>query len=175
MIARATLVSAASVLAGCGAGSQAGQAAAASMTDTVTVVGIVRMVGADPFAQLVVQAEGGEATALVGPLQSELNQTVGLEVRVTGVAADAVPPSRMALEVSSYETVALNGVPAHTGVLEQSDEGLRLVGESQGWMLVDPPDGLRTAVGAKAWVAGDASGGALRVTAFGILKRASSP
>ena len=159
---------------GCGAGSPGGRAAAPA-TDSLMVVGIVRVVGADPFAQLVVQAEGGEATALVGPLQSELHQTVGLEVRVTGVTADAVPPSRMALDVSSYETVALNGVPAHTGVLEQADDGLRLVGATQGWMLVDPPEGLRAAVGAKAWVAGEASGGVLRVAAFGIIRRASSP
>lgn len=175
MTGRAAVLAAASVLAGCGAGSQAGQAGAAPATDSVTVVGVVAVVGADPLAQLVVRSEGGEPTALVGPLRSELEQTVGLEVRVTGAAVDAMPPSRMALDVWSYETVALNSVPAHTGVLEQTDDGLRLVGATQSWMLADPPDALRAAVGAKAWVAGDASGGPLRITAFGIIKRPSSP
>lgn len=163
------------VLAGCGAGSRPDQADTAPMRDTMTVVGIVKVVGADPLAQLIVQAEGGEATALVGPLQSELHQTVGLEVRVTGVTADAVPPARTALEVRSYETVSLNGAAAHTGTLERSGDGYRLVGTTRGWTLVNPPEELRASVGAKAWVAGEVSGDTLRVTAYGIIRRAASP
>jgi hypothetical protein len=141
----------------------------------MTVVGIVRVVGADPLAQLIVQVEGGEATALLGPLQSELHQTVGLEVRVTGVTMDAVPPARATLEVRSYETVALNGVPAHTGMLERAGDGYRLVGTTRGWTLVRPPEDLRASVGAKVWVAGEASGDTLSVIAFGIIRSGSSP
>jgi hypothetical protein len=141
----------------------------------MTVVGIVRVVGADPLAQLIVQVEGGEATALLGPLQSELHQTVGLEVRVTGVTADAVPPARTAMEVRSYETVTLNGVPAHTGMLERAGDRYRLVGATRGWTLVSPPEDLRASVGAKVWVAGEASGDSLSVIAFGIIRSGSSP
>ena len=162
-------------LAGCGVGSRPDQADAAPMRDTVTVVGVVKVVGADPFAQLIVQPEGGDPTALVGPLQSELHQTLGLEVRVTGVSADPVPPARMALDVRSFETIALNGVPAHIGVLERSGDGYRLVGTTRGWTLVNPPEELRASVGAKVWVAGETSGDALSVIAFGIVRRGSSP
>lgn len=171
MIARMLALGAVAGLAGCKPSPQMDQAAAAPTSDTVTVVGIVRVVGADPITQLVVQAEGGDATALVGPLQSELHQTVGLEVRITGVAADPSPPSRRALDVRSYETVAMNGTPAHTGIIERSGDALRLATTSRPWTLVNPPDELRQSVGAKVWVAGESSGETLRVSAYGIIKR----
>jgi hypothetical protein len=175
MIVRVAVFGAVMGLAGCAAGSRSGNAAEAPVTDTVTVAGIVRVVGADPVTQLVVQAGEGAPTALVGPLQVELHQMVGLEVRVAGVRAGAAPPATTSVDVHSYEAVALNGVPAHTGTLEQTGDDVRLVGTRQTWTLVDPPDEVRAAVGAKVWVAGEAAGDALRVTAYGIIKRASSP
>jgi hypothetical protein len=173
MIARAVTLGAVWGLLGCTAGSRPDQGAAAPMSDTLTVTGVVRVTGSDPLAQLVVQPEGGEPTALVGPLQSELHQTVGVEVRITGIPADPAPPSRSALEVLFYETVALNGMPAHTGVIERSGDEFRLVTRGRRWTLLNPPDQLRQSVGAKVWVAGDSSGEALRVSAYGIIKRGS--
>ena len=169
----AVLSGVAIAIAGCQAGPRTIEQATSPAGDTVAVVGVVRVVGADPLTQLVVQREGGEATAIVGPLLTELHQTVGLEVRIVGVTADAVPPVRHALSVHAYEALALNGAPVHTGLLQQAGDALYLMGAKERWMLVNPPEGLRAALGAKVWVAGEASDGALPVFAYGILKRAS--
>jgi len=170
MIARAFVLGATVGLGACSAGSRAEQAAAAPVSDTVTVTGVVRAMGAEPLVQHVVQPAGGEGTALAGALLSELQQLVGLEVRVTGVPAGPAPPAVRALDVRSYEVLALNGTPARTGVLERAGDGLQLVAAHGRWTLLNPPDELRRAVGATVWVAGDSSDGRLPVSAYGIIK-----
>jgi hypothetical protein len=152
-------------------GARSDSAAAAAAPTVMTVIGVVRVVGADPLTQLVIQgADGGPPTAIVGPLEAELRQAVGVEVRVTGPAADPAPPSRAAVQAQSYEAIALNGVPAYVGTIERSGDGLNLVGARR-WLLLNPPAELRESVGAKAWVAGETSAGGLRVSGYGILRR----
>jgi hypothetical protein len=160
-------------LAGCGAGSRTEQVATPASSDSLTLAGILSRVGADPVTQLVVQKEGEEPVGLVGPLVPELQELLGLEIRVTGMRAGPAPPAPSSLEVRSYELIALNGVPAYTGTVERSGNELHLVKDGRRWILLSPPDELHAAVGAKAWVVGEVTGDTLRVASYGIIRRGS--
>ncbi len=71
--------------------------APASPGDTIAQ-GVVRVVGADPMAQVVIRSgadASGTAVGIIGPLRRELATLTGLEVRVWGEAApNEVPRPR---------------------------------------------------------------------------------
>ena len=137
-----------------------------SATDTVAQ-GVVGVTGADPFTQVVASGTGGEV-ALVGALRGELATLHGAEVRVRGrPVANLQPRPPRAVEVTSYEIVAINGERPYVGELAAGDGGLWL----HGMRLAGAPDELRGAVGAKVWVLGRRADGELQVLSYGIIAR----
>lgn len=149
----------------------AAPAPTATTTDGDTVaVGVVRVLGANPFPVFVLAAPppGGPAVALQGALRDELGALVGLEVRVTGRAIAHQPPlPDRAVLVSSYEIVSVAGRKPEVGILRAEGNVVSIGGTR----LVDAPDELRNAVGAKVWVLGTTRDGALAVESYGIIRR----
>lgn len=142
--------------------------------DAVNTVaqGTVRAVGADPFAQIVVaQATevGTRDVAILGRLRGELAALQGAEVRVRGRALanpQGLPPR--AIDVVSYQVVAINGAAPEVGQLVERD-GVLWLNDKR---LVGAPEELKRAVGAKVWVVGRSQGGQLEVQLYGIIAHA---
>ena len=156
------------------AGARGGQSGGAPMpmsepqaaTDTVAQ-GVVVVTGADPFAQVVARGAAGDV-ALTGALREELATLHGAEVRVRGrPMANRQPRPARAVEVTSYEIVAINGERPYVGELAGRDGGLWL----HGMRLAGASDELRGAVGAKVWVLGRRADGELQVLSYGIIAR----
>ncbi len=162
-------------LAGCSRSQQeAASAANASPTavagDT-TAQGMIRSIGADPFAQLVIQPRPGHGegqVAIAGELRSELAQLQGVEVLVRGRVAPNRPPNPpRAIEVTSYEIVSVGGERPYVGTLRDAAGTLMLLD----MVVIRAPHDLRRAVGGKVWISGPVSGDSLRVSLYGIIKR----
>ena len=146
---------------------QAGGAAQASPPRDTVVQGVVQVVGADPFAQVVIAgAPGAAEVGIQGATRSELAQLTGAVVRVMGrpiANAQGTPPR--AVLVTSYEIVTVNGAAPVVGVLEERG-GARWLG---GHRLIAVPEELKRAVGAEVWVLGHVGPDGLTVTAYGII------
>ncbi len=143
----------------------------AAIAGDTAAQGIIRSIGADPFAQLVIQPRPGHGegqVAIAGELSGELAQLQGAEVLVRGSVSPNQPPNPpRAIEVTSYEIVSVGGERPYVGTLEERDGVLMLAD----LVVVGAPHDLRDAAGGKVWIAGPVSGGSLRVSLYGIIKR----
>ena len=137
-----------------------------SAADTVAQ-GVVAVTGADPFTQVVASGAAGEV-ALTGALREELATLHGAEVRVRGrPMANHQPRPARAVEVTSYEIVAIGGERPYVGELTLGEGGHWLAG----MRLVGAPEELSRAVGGKVWVVGRRADGELQVLSYGIIRR----
>jgi hypothetical protein len=131
--------------------------------------GVVRIVGSAPVnVQVVLQPESGRAIRLVGPLRSELERLAGIEVSVRGAIAPSPDPiADRELNATSYDIVAVNGMPVVVGEVVEVDAGVARLRTAAGEVVVlaSPPTGLR--VGQKIWVQGPRS---LVVQSFGVIR-----
>ncbi len=136
--------------------------------------GVVRVVGADPLSQVVLQTTVDGARVRVGvtgPLRAELGQLVGAEVRVWGPAVPNRPPTPpRAIDVSRYEIVSVNGERPHVGELVLRVNGMWLISESE-MRLANVPDDLSDLSGAWVWIVGPVRGEVLTVQTYGIIRR----
>ncbi len=135
--------------------------------------GTVRILGADPFAQPVIQT-GSDATQSVGvqgPLRPEITALSGAEVRVWGKPVANRPPTPpRAIEVTRYRVVSVGGEPAYAGVLEMRGEQTWLRGE-RAVRLTSVPRDLTERMGATIWVTGVLTGDTLRVRSHGVIRQ----
>jgi hypothetical protein len=132
------------------------------------VVGVVRMVGAMPLEQLVLQV-GASSVSLKGALRDELTTLVGAQVRVWGTPIDNAPPTPpRALNVAGYEIVSVGGAAPVVGVLTVLEGALHVVG-TETLRLDAVPDRLLKP-GAKVWLVGTRDGSTLRVQSYGIIR-----
>ncbi|MCZ6758955.1 MAG: hypothetical protein O7D29_01060 [Gemmatimonadetes bacterium] len=141
-------------------------------TADTSAQGIVRSVGADPFAQIVLQPRPGMGSGqvrVVGDLLSEISQLQGAEVLVRGVVHDNRPPNpRRAIDVADYEIISVGGErPQYVGTLTDADGTLML----SHFIVVGAPQDLANAVGGKVWISGSVSGDSLRVSLYGVIVR----
>ncbi len=141
-------------------------------SNTVTVVGTVASLGPDPVPQIVVQSEGRAPVAVLGDLKEEIAQLIGLRVRVIGTEGEGPPPTVSAVVARSYEIMDLNGMPVHMGLLESVDDTLWLVTGAERLVLSGAPEDLRQALGSRIWVAGEVQNQTLRLSAYGVIKKA---
>lgn len=177
MRARRSVAAAAAVIAIAACATSGRQAAveappAAAGEDT-TATGTVHVAGAAPSMVVALRANGSEV-ALVGPLATELAALDGADVTARGVAgASPVPIARggRAITVREYDIDSIAGRKPVVGTLVVDTAGIRL----DSIPLASPPEALRALAGSKVWVVGDRDAtGALRVDAYGVLRRASS-
>ncbi|HEX6534682.1 MAG TPA: hypothetical protein VF041_08790 [Gemmatimonadaceae bacterium] len=143
----------------------------AAASEDTTASGRVHVVGAAPRMVVALEA-GGAQVALIGPLASELATLDGADVTVRGAAGvSPVPIARggRAITVREYDIDSIAGRKPVVGTLVVNAAGVRL----DSIPLSSPPEALRELAGSKVWVVGerDASG-ALRVDAYGVLRRA---
>lgn len=166
---------AAAALAACSGSRQEGmgssEASPAVAGRDTTAQGIIRSIGADPFAQLVIQPRPGHGegqVALAGELRGELAQLQGAEVLVRGRVAPNRPPNPpRAIDVTRYEIISVGGEPPYVGTLEERGGVLTLAD----LVVVGAPRHLRNAAGGKVWITGYVSGDSLRVSLYGIIRK----
>ncbi len=151
------------LLAGCSrAGGHDAQAAAAQAEYRGKVV----ITGSEPATA--VQLAGSDGSMeLAGTLEPELRRLAGAGVAVQGSLEGRRPMQR--LEVRSYEILDIDGEVPSTGVIQTRDGQLWLAGEDT-LKLIEPPDGLSSRNGAKVWIVGARSSGALQVQSYGIIR-----
>lgn len=128
-----------------------------------TVVGSVRVAGATPMEQVLI--ERGEADAALqvsGAYREELIRLSGATVRASGAISDR------SLRVTDYEIVEIAGRKPIVGILDQAGEGMTLrTASGEVVRLSSVPDELREQAGAKVWLILDAEAS---VKGYGILR-----
>ena len=142
----------------------------ATVAAGITATGTVRVIGADPRPQVILDVADGTRRALVGLASSELAQLAGAKVRVRGEAAATPPPETNGLTIESYEILEVAGTKPILGRLH-SEEGVLFVDTTR---VINLPPELVRAVGAKVWVGGRPGPRGLIVTAYGILASTSA-
>jgi hypothetical protein len=156
------------VLAACGGTPEpAARGTSPASTDTVAE-GTVRMAGPRESAQMVLSGTAPDI-ALVGSLAGELGRLVGARVSVTGrpTANPAAVPER-AVDVASYDIIAVNGERPYVGMLVERDRRLWLAGRDT-LELVGAPSDLVARVGAKVFVNGTVQAGQLLLRSYGVI------
>jgi hypothetical protein len=125
-----------------------------------TVRGTLVAAGSEPQAALLLRRPAAETFALTGEATALLRPLAGVEVEIEGerVRAAALPgvaPGTPVLEVLRFTVVAVNGVSALDGTLEQDAAGfhLRLRGGERTAVRELPP-ALRQHVGARIFLVG---------------------
>ena len=136
-----------------------------------TATGVVRVVGAAPRMQVVLEEADGGRRAMVGPQSTELAQLVGAEVTVRGTPTTTEPPDTVGIAVTSYEILRVAGAKPIVGVLRRAGQTFSV----NGTRLETLPPELAGAAGAKVWVVGRQGPNGLIVTAYGILAGAPRP
>ncbi len=142
-------------------------------TDTATAEGTVQVVGADPFAQVVLHVGEGAAVhqiAIAGPLRDELGRLHGITVRIAGrsVANPQGVPSQ-AIEVTGYDVVSVNGEKAYVGILAIRDGDMWLDANTPTRLSAVPTE-MESKAGAKVWITGPIEDGVLRVQSYGVIR-----
>jgi hypothetical protein len=138
-----------------------------------TVRGVVRIVGSEPLTTVVLRLnDEGPGIAIVGSLSAEIGSLSGVEVAARGAAVDHHPPTPpRAVDVRSYDVVAVGDLPARSGRVAIHSEALWLVGVRDSVELAPPvPEPLRSLAGHRVYVAGPLERGRLHVQAFGAIK-----
>lgn len=145
--------------------------AARAVTAAETVAtGVVRMVGADPFAQVVLESPEGHV-ALMGALRDEFGALAGATVRVVGAPEPAQPePPERAIAVRSYEIVSIAGSKPLVGTLLVRGELVWLEADRV-YRLDGVPDRVKQLSGARLWVVGHVADSVIHVASYGIIRR----
>jgi len=134
-----------------------------SMPQPDTSRGIVRLVGNDPQAVLVLVAANPSATptlSLVGQAAPFLRNVVGLEVMISGrqtsdIDLQASPRGAPKFLVDNFAVRSADGVVAHDGVLEMHDHSYSLrLADNSSVPIVNLPTALREHVGARIFLVG---------------------
>ncbi len=128
--------------------------------DAVCHEGVLRVSGAQPFAELtLVPAEG--APVDIAPAATELAALTGATVRlcVTSVPVEA------SSDITAFDVIAVDGVPAVLGVIDDARVTRSATGESFGVrasaaVLAGMGDGC-------VWVAGSVEGDAVALSSWG--------
>jgi hypothetical protein len=115
--------------------------------------------------------DDGAAVALRDDRVSDLPFLNGARVQVCGhVQEDG------SMEVTEYDIRAVDGAPAHMGILHEDSRGLVLqAAEGERYRLTGAPPGLAARVGARVWVSVRDSADGLRVVAWGAFPTDPSP
>src|SRR5439155_22064034 len=106
----------------------------------IKATGTVRVIGADPRPQVLLDVADGTRRALVGLASSELAQLAGAKVRVRGEAAATPPPETNGLTIESYEILEVAGTKPILGRLH-SEEGVLFVDTTRVINLPPRPSG----------------------------------
>lgn len=148
------------------------QREAAPTTGDTTATGIVRVVGADPITSVVLDSDGRQV-AVRGGLADEVERLAGATVRVWGRPVPNTPPTPpLAIEVSGYDILSINGATPVVGILRLGEDAPRIEGDST-VLLAFPHPGLLSLEGAKVWVVGRPAGGMLIVHGYGLIREAT--
>ena len=155
-----------------------GGTAPAPATATDTARGIVRIVGNEPVATLVLETTPGSAApllALGGEAADLLRGVAGLEVKVEGRLTtervpSAAPGGAPLFQASRFVVRASDGAPAADGLLivRDGDHVLRLTEGGERRIAVLPP-ALRDRVGARVFLVGPLD---RMPSAFGVISAA---
>lgn len=147
------------------------RATTAARVDTVR--GVIRRVGAEPTARLVLQPASGAPWAIGGALLAELAAADGLEVvlegrRTTARVMDAAPGGAPVFDATAYHVRAADGVAARDGVLviEGSNAYLESAGAPRA-RVTALPSALTSQNGARVFLVGPLSAAP---QAFGVLR-----
>lgn len=140
-----------------------------------TVRGVIRRVGAEPTARLVLQPTSGASWAIGGALLAELSAAEGLVVTLEGRRTaermmDAAPGGALVFDAAAYHVRAADGVAARDGVLVLEAGGAYL--ESPGTPRVrvgSLPKALTSQAGARVFLVGPLNAAP---QAFGVLRAA---
>jgi hypothetical protein len=162
MNARRAVLSAVLVLAACAraATSKAEDRPAASPD---TVVGIVRISGADPSTFVAVQPASGRALRVSGDASTTLRQVPGTEVWIAGAR------TAEGFRADSFEVRQANGVPVDDGIVSLSAGTLTLRTRSGAQRAIpDASDALRALAGARIWVTRPEPN---RAPTYGVISR----
>jgi hypothetical protein len=138
------------------------------------VRGIVRVVGADPFPQVVVRTgDAGPGVGVLGLLREEIGSLDGIEVSVVGPAVANQPPvPPRAVNVRSYEILSAAGLPAKAGLLVRRGDAFWLVGSRDSIEIATPvADGVVVLVGKRIFIGGVVKNGRISAQAFGVIGR----
>ncbi|MDH5590652.1 MAG: hypothetical protein OEZ37_11450, partial [Gemmatimonadota bacterium] len=129
-----------------------------------SVTGIVESTGW-PNPDVSIRADDGTSVALRGGVLGEIAQLTGTTVRVWGVL------SGLTLDVYHYGFRPSLTDPRWVGIVVVRPDGVWLMGDDA-VLLVDPPPGLVSRVGALVWVTGTEIGGGIHPDIFGVLREA---
>jgi len=152
--------------------SGAGAPAPRTATLDTMVRGVVRVVGADPFPQVVLRPDDrGAGVGVMGALRAEIGSMDGVEIEARGPAVPNSPPiPPRAVNVREYDVVAIGGTPARSGVLTRHGGAYWLVGSRDSVELATPiSEGLSAAVGHRVYVGGILESGKLREQLYGTI------
>lgn len=138
--------------------------------DDTVVTGVVRSVGADPFAQTVLRTPAGDV-GVRGRLAPEIAGLLGAEVRAWGTPVPhAPPPPQRAVDVRGYEIVSVNGERPVVGTLV-ADGAALVTAAGDTVRLAGVPQDLAWLPGATVWVVGVERGEGLAVQSYGVIRR----
>jgi len=144
-------------------------APSATATPSETVLtGKIVSAGVAPDPRTVLQVEGGGATTLTGPPESELRRLGGAVVWVAGSPVSSTP--RATFAVTRYEIVSIDGVKPLVGQLALRDGATWLAADRDTVKLVSAPAELTAKVGAKVWVVGRRSANELTPQTYGVIR-----
>ena len=128
------------------------------VTRSDTAIGIVKLLGTAPTAQLALIPNGGGGNiALAGPIMAALKRANGAEIWVSGkiTSGPGRPLAARRMEVERFVVRTVDGVRVTDGILMADGETLFLVAsDGTRHRLVTPPSALRSQVGARVWIAG---------------------
>jgi len=143
------------------------QGARDSMPDPAQMEGSVRLAGADPNVMVMLQpTTGGSEVQLTGEHLMELERLGGVTIAVEGPMMTSPRPS---IDVRAYQIRSVNGQRPSVGIVISRAGELWLQGDST-IRLTGVPEGLRNQVGAKVWIVGRVTGGALQPESYGIIR-----
>jgi len=144
----------------------------ATTDDADTVRGIAAVVGTSMDSRVIVKPRvGGPSVTLAGELAADIGRVSGADVWVSGVRTGE---TRAQMTVRRFAVRSVDGAPALDGTLQDRTGDLVLVtSDGREHVVANAPEALRRQVGARVWITGSLSTGAVT---FGVIRpRASDP
>lgn len=133
--------------------------------------GTIRIAGNEPAVMVMLTRDGQADLVLTGEWRDELRTLDGATVTVDGNPLGDSPIA--GFNVASYRIESIGGQRPVVGILVEREGRVWIDGEESVPLSV-VPEGLRRALGAKVWVVGQLTDGALLPTSYGILRGAQS-
>ena len=136
------------------------------------LTGKVFSVGTDFDPATILRLDDGEQVRITGEEEDRIRRLSGTVMTVCGkLATDAIAES--AIEAESFELLAVDGMTAYLGTLQETDGIWQLIrGGSEPLVLLSGvPGQLREAEGTLVWVAGAWEDETFSVKSFGLLER----